>query len=340
MTVKVFEASDISYESALVSEYTQNDEIVLAEPTRLGYEFAGWYNGEERIEKIEKGSFGDIALVAKWEAIEYAINYDAQGGDLGFTVYTYATICSDFLADYNKLAGQSLTPTTFAKESSASVKTVFANAEFLAKWSWMFAFMLEDLKAANPDATSAYLTDAYPVLEKMIAGDTAAILDNANARTMIRNYIGGMLLGAKGCPSNDVFQKYATDFADAARQEALVKAANAANEFKYTVEDEVTLVVPTKEGHKFLGWYAGEKLVEKIEKGTTGDLTLVAKWEAEAAPVESEIEYVLDGGENAEGAPTSYIEGEGLEALPVPTKAGHKFLGWYIGEEQIGRAHV
>ena len=335
MTVKVFEASDISYESALVSEYTQNDEIVLAEPTRLGYEFAGWYKGEERIEKIEKGSFGDIALVAKWEAIEYAINYDAQGGDLGFTVYTYATICSEFLAEYNKLADQSLTATTFAKESSASVKVVFANAEFLAKWSWMFAFMLEDLKAANPDATSAYLTDAYPVLEKMIAGDTAAILDNANARTMIRNYIGGMLLGAKGCPSNDVFQKYATDFADAARQEALVKAANAANEFKYTVEDEVTLVVPTKEGHKFLGWYAGEKLVEKIEKGTTGDLTLVAKWEAEAAPVESEIEYVLDGGENAEGAPTSYIEGEGLEALPVPTKAGHKFLGWYIGEELV-----
>ena len=313
------------------TSYTiESEEIKFPVISEAGYEFLGWYNeADEKVEGITAGSIGDVKVIAKWEIVEYAINYDAQGGDLGFTIYTYATICSDFLADYNKLADQSLTATTFAKDSSASVKVVFANAEFLAKWSWMFAFMLEDLKAANPDATSAYLTDAYPVLEKMIAGDTAAILDNANARTMIRNYIGGMLLGAKGCPSNTTFQKYATDFADAARQGALVKAANADLELSFTVLDEVKLVVPTKDEHIFLGWYVGDQLIEKIEKGTAGDVTVVAKWKQ---IIRFELTWDLAGGQWAEGeeGAKEFIEDHFAEVkLPTPVNKYHNFLGWY-----------
>ncbi len=313
------------------TSYTiESEEIKFPVISEAGYEFLGWYNeADEKVEGIAAGSTGDVKVTAKWEIVEYAINYDAQGGDLGFTVYTYATICSDFLADYNTLADQSLTATTFVKESSASVKDVFANAEFLAKWSWMFAFMLEDLKAANPGATSAYLTDAYPVLEKMVAGDTAAILDNANARTMIRNYIGGMLLGAKGCPSNTTFQKYATDFADAARQGALVEAANAGLELSFTVLDEVKLVVPTKDEHIFLGWYVGDQLIEKIEKGTTSDVTVVAKWKK---IIRFELTWDLAGGQWVEGqeGAAEFIEDYFAEVkLPTPVKKYHTFLGWY-----------
>ena len=310
--------------------YTVLEEVALGVATKVGYNFLGWFIGENKVEEIDKGSTGNISLVAKWEAIQYQINYDAQGGDLGIIVYTYELIGTDFLADFNKLADQSLTPTTFAANSSTSVKTVFANAEFLAKWSWMFAFMLEDLKAANPDATSAYLTDAYPVLEKMIAGDTAAILDNANARTMIRNYIGGMLLGAKGCPSNTTFQKYATDFSEAARQEALVKAANEANEFKYTIEDEVELIVPTRKGYEFLGWYIGEEKVEKVEVGTTGNLTLTAKWDA----IEYQITYDLGNGTHDASPVVSYTIENNI-TLGTASKRGYRFLGWLLNEELV-----
>ena len=50
----------------------------------------------------------------------------------------------------------------------------------------------------------------------------------------------------------------------------------------YTIEDEITLPVATG-NVKFIGWYltsdcSGEK-VEKIKKGTTGNLVLYAKWE-------------------------------------------------------------
>ena len=75
------------------------------------------------------------------------------------------------------------------------------------------------------------------------------------------------------------------------------------NPTSYNIETEdIILLNPTKEGYKFLGWYDGDTKVEKITKGTTGDIKLVArfheahkvtiKWGAE---FEDEIIYVIDG---------------------------------------------
>ncbi len=53
------------------------------------------------------------------------------------------------------------------------------------------------------------------------------------------------------------------------------------NPSSYTVEESIELPVPYKFGYTFKGWYLDEKLTEKItkiEQGTTGNLTLYAKW--------------------------------------------------------------
>ena len=134
-----------------------------------------------------------------------------------------------FLADFNQYGNVEATKENFQGDSSAPVKVALANAEMLAKWNWLWVYMLDHLKATNPDATSAYLTDAYPVLEKMIAGDTTAILDNANARTSIRSYIHGFLNSMKGCGEiNTDFSKFSPDFSSAEEQEKLVEASKAA----------------------------------------------------------------------------------------------------------------
>ncbi len=44
------------------------------------------------------------------------------------------------------------------------------------------------------------------------------------------------------------------------------------------------------------------------------------------------IEYVLDGGTLPDGAPTGYKEGTALD-LPVPTKEGYVFSGWYADKD-------
>ena len=68
------------YEGEAVESYTVNDSVVFPVPTKEGYEFKGWYAGEELVEEIAAGSTGNLELVAKWEVVEYAINYDLDGG--------------------------------------------------------------------------------------------------------------------------------------------------------------------------------------------------------------------------------------------------------------------
>ncbi|MCM1260849.1 MAG: InlB B-repeat-containing protein [Prevotella sp.] len=98
---------------------------------------------------------------------------------------------------------------------------------------------------------------------------------------------------------------------------------------EYTEGMEFALPVPTKEGYTFVGWYRGEEKVESITAETTGNLTLVAKYKANAYA----LEFILDGGV-CENLPTTYETGTTFE-LPVPTKNGYTFVGWYMNEEKM-----
>lgn len=56
---------------------------------------------------------------------------------------------------------------------------------------------------------------------------------------------------------------------------------NPSNPSTYNIEDDVTLLAPTREGYTFDGWYTDSKLTEKTTgwaAGTTGDVVLYAKW--------------------------------------------------------------
>ncbi len=78
-----------------VSEYTiESETIVLQDASRVGYDFVGWYDGEQEVTEIASGSHGDKTLTAKWEAIEYTISYDGLGGGTHSNTTEY-TIESD-----------------------------------------------------------------------------------------------------------------------------------------------------------------------------------------------------------------------------------------------------
>ena len=50
------------------------------------------------------------------------------------------------------------------------------------------------------------------------------------------------------------------------------------NPTSYTVEDAISLSVPSKIFNTFVGWYLNDRKIETIVLGTTGDLTIEAKW--------------------------------------------------------------
>ena len=95
----------------------------------------------------------------------------------------------------------------------------------------------------------------------------------------------------------------------------------------FTIEDRLSLQLPIKAGYRFEGWYTSKVYqyqIEEIEIGTTGDLSVYAKW----TPISYIIEYELDGGENSILNPSTYTVEQEVK-LFEPKRKGYDFVGWY-----------
>ncbi|MBQ7760838.1 MAG: InlB B-repeat-containing protein [Clostridia bacterium] len=84
--------------------YTESVEVeyskyyTLPTPKRTGYEFLGWYNGEEKVEIVGDWFIeGNVQLVAKWEFSEFTITYKLNGGTLENQVNEYNSETETFV---------------------------------------------------------------------------------------------------------------------------------------------------------------------------------------------------------------------------------------------------
>ena len=78
----------------------------------------------------------------------------------------------------------------------------------------------------------------------------------------------------------------------------------------------------------FKGWYRDKKFKKKvtaIEKGSTGKVTLYAKWAKEKYT----ITYKLNGGKNNKKNPKTYTITSKTIKLAAPIRKGYVFKGWY-----------
>lgn len=111
---------------------------------------------------------------------------------------------------------------------------------------------------------------------------------------------------------------------------------SAANPEEYTFETEdITLVNPEREGYTFKGWIRAESSEPEtsvtIKKGSTGNRTYTAQWEAKIYS----ITYDLNGGTLTEEVnPKEYtVETEDF-TLVNPKKVGYVFKGWVSTESE------
>ena len=88
---------------------------------------------------------------------------------------------------------------------------------------------------------------------------------------------------------------------------------------------------PTREGYKFLGWFDAKEGGKQFtaDYPLTGNLTLYAHWEQETAKTFT-IKFDAQGGSSVDE-----ITGEKEVAIqmPVTTKEGYTFLGWFTKAE-------
>ncbi|MDE7158361.1 MAG: InlB B-repeat-containing protein, partial [Clostridiales bacterium] len=63
--------------------YTYGTGLTLADPTRTGYVFDGWYDagqGGNKVTGISDTQTGDVTLYARWSAATYTVTYNLGGG--------------------------------------------------------------------------------------------------------------------------------------------------------------------------------------------------------------------------------------------------------------------
>lgn len=101
--------------------------------------------------------------------------------------------------------------------------------------------------------------------------------------------------------------------------------------------DTVTLPDCTKDGHKFIGWYDGDRFIGKAgeEYTVSADVTLKARCEKEKEeekPVICTVTFDADGGETVRKS-ISTEKGSAV-ILPLCSKTGYEFLGWFLASDE------
>lgn len=303
----------------LPATYETGTTLELPTPMKTGYTFLGWYTDEEKIEMITPDMRGSLTLTAKWEMTEYTISYDLDGGMWKTEADTSeAVVLQQFdLTDYLTFAAA----TGYEAALHQSAPGRWWNYVVLQSTDVEGWYKIVQVVAGSTSITEKY---DYVILWHSALTDTTAktALDTMlnNASSYVGSYVTFDNLPQEATSSCQI----STTVYDANTIKWMTNVPET-----YTIEENVILPTPVKEGFDFLGWYMNDEKVDTIEVGSTGNKQFTAKW---ALPTYA-IDYVLDGG-ICENLPTTYTKGT-VVALPTPTKDGYTFLGWYIGDTKV-----
>lgn len=104
------------------------------------------------------------------------------------------------------------------------------------------------------------------------------------------------------------------------------------NPSNYNIGSNFTLYSPTRSGYKFSGWKKPDgTLINSINKGTIGDMTLIAQWDADLHSLTVFSESANQGSVSYTGS--GYTDEEiTLSATPVYP---YQFKGWYNDVDEL-----
>lgn len=317
--------------------YVEETGTALKDAIRAGYKFVGWYLDVECTQKVESISAetkGNVTLYAAYEAIDYKIEFNAGEGQLpNETVYVgdyvdYEAWVKDFVVDFNTYGKKTVAADGsdfFARSwvGSGSLGYEFLTSEtYSEKWGWMLT-LINEVRVAN--------------------GKTALTAEDvqAEARGEIHNLLNRCGNGEKGgnaeygCDytSSEVYEKVWNHI------EKVHPVLTPMTSMTYNI-DMLPLDLPqaiAPEGKKFAGWCLNEDLSDEaksyLPEGTTGNLTIYAKYISESQEMKYTISYELNGGMLSADATTEYVAGTTLAITATATKVGYKFVGWYFDAE-------
>jgi uncharacterized repeat protein (TIGR02543 family) len=292
----------------------------LPVPTREGYEFAGWYNGDTLVNAATTFD-ADVTLKARWQVVKYTVSFMD-----GETLYSSATVA------YGACAVAPATPTrtgyTFAGWLLDGVAYDFAtpvtgDLTLTASWtvnSYTVTFETGEGSAVASQTVSYGEKAIRPAADPTCEGYEFAGWYADEACTVEFDF--STSITADTTVYARFMRKVSITF-DVAGGE-LPEGAAAKREV-VAGEPVGALPVPTREGFSFDGWYNGSTRATSLTVFTE-DTKLVAKWRSKTADLH--FVYFMDGDEVVDVR--SVKAGEALVAPDAPTKAGHTFVAWLL----------
>lgn len=240
----------------------------LPTPTRNGYEFLGWYDGDSKVENIPVGSTNDRNLVAHWKANEYILSFNSDGGS-------------------------EVDPVTFTPVQEVT-----------------------DLP--TPTKKGYTFLGWYDGDEKVTK--------------LEKGTVGDLTLTAKW-----ELITYTLTFSTVGEPIAPIN---------YTIDSVIELPKLTRKGYTFLGWLAteapksraiaaaSERILTRIEAGTIGNLALTEKWQAN----EYAIQFDANGGSGAMTPQKMTYDQAAKLTRSTMTRVGYRFDGWNTQADGKGAA--
>ena len=329
------------------TSYTVEDaDYTLPTPTKANYDFLGWYEDGAKVDVLDTADAEDKTYTAKWEATEYTITYELDGGALDGTQKTSYTVED---ADYTLPIPEKL------------------NYEFLgwyeaSDFSGDAVVVLDTADAENKTyyASWKYNIPALDVYKITFNGNDYDVTEN-NALLTNTNLKNAMEDAADKTGYTVVFntkpdgtgENVTTAYVPTGDMEIFVIETpnvytityeldggilDGTQKTSYTVEDaDYTLPTPTKDGFDFLGWYEDGTEVTVLDTADVEDKTYTAKWEEISETVYT-ITYELGGiGEMPAEAWTEYKTSQLAYTLLSPGNTEtHMFVAWYDNAEFTG----
>lgn len=293
------------------------------EPTKFGYEFAGWYTDAEfeMMYDFDTLITGDLTLYAKWDLAEFTLTFDTMGGsmvepDTALYLETFTAPEPPTRTGYD-FAGwyadsEFTTPFDFTAEVSA-------DATAYAMWTPQ-QYMITFVENGGPNVTDVTGTFGEPIEAPPLQTWPGYVFDGwytDNEFTNLYDFStpvsGPMNLYAKWD-----LEVYTLTFNSMGGSEVEADQAEFMTMFEMPEP-------PTRFGYTFAGWYADEELTVEFDfmaPATANDMAYAA-W----TPLTYTVVFVENGGTDV--ADVTATHDQALAEPTAPTKVGHVFEGWF-----------
>lgn len=274
-----------------------------ANPTKEGYQFSGW-------DKELSNILEDTVFTATYEAVVYSITYNSNLEEVvegsfaekqTFINELYSDLFDWIKENYASISGMSFANGVYTFTKNGKTVTFGSTEDILAIDIYDFELTLSNLfykpVERNSDGSCTILEDENYFLNSSKYRIKYQGVDAWLYNAIVKSYnwyddtytptsagkiqiFFRMHQWAKGTPIS-VFESLPKKYEVI---DSSHKVTLPTDYISYTILDEITLSNPLGDV-EFLGWYSNPEYtgspVEKIEKGTTGNIVLYAKWNLE-----------------------------------------------------------